>query len=61
MVEYGLLAATISIIAISALIYFSPYLKPVYYSVQDAVRRAANSSPGEAGGGDRGGSRPSTN
>ena len=58
MVEYGLLAATLSLVAVSALLYFSPVLKPVYYSVQDAVRRAANSTPGNPGDGGRGGSRP---
>lgn len=58
MVEYGLLAATISLVAISALLYFSPVLKPIYYSVQDAVRRAATVHPGNPGSGGRGGQTP---
>ena len=59
MVEYGLLAATISIVAIAALMYFSPVLKPIFYSVQDAVRRAATATPGNPGNGGRGGEAPS--
>ena len=41
MVEYGLLAALLSIVTVSALIYFGPALKPAYYRLQDAMRRAA--------------------
>ncbi len=50
MVEYGLLAALISIVSIGALLQFGPSLKPAYYRVQDAVRRAATASyPGTTG------------
>jgi Flp pilus assembly pilin Flp len=50
MVEYGLLAAFISIVSIGALLQFGPSLKPAYYQVQDAVRRAATASyPGTTG------------
>lgn len=59
MVEYGLLAATLSIVALSALLYFSPVLKSVYYSVQDAARRAATATSGNTGSGGRGGEAPS--
>jgi Flp pilus assembly pilin Flp len=41
MVEYGLLAAFLSIVTVSALIQFGPALKPAYYRLQDAMRRAA--------------------
>jgi Flp pilus assembly pilin Flp len=50
MVEYGLLAAFISIVSIGALLQFGPSLKPAYYKLQDAVRRAATASyPGSTG------------
>ncbi len=52
MVEYGLLAAFLSIVTVSALIYFGPALKPAYYKLQDAVRRAATAHyPTHNGGG----------
>lgn len=60
MVEYGLLAAFISTVAIAALLYFRPWLEPVYLKVQDAVRRAATARPGEPGTGTHpGGDTPS--
>lgn len=50
-VEYGLLASFISIVAVNALLQFGPLLKPAYYYLQDAVRRAATSHPGSPGSG----------
>jgi len=51
MVEYALLAAFLSVVTVSALIYFGPALKPAYYRLQDAMRRAATahypSHPGD--------------
>lgn len=61
MVEYGLLAAFISIVSIGALIQFGPSIKPAYYKLQDAVRRAATAHyPGGTGddGGGKGGQTP---
>jgi Flp pilus assembly pilin Flp len=56
MVEYGLLAAFISTATISALLYFGPSLKPFYYRLQDAMRRAAAAHyPKTPGSDDRGG------
>ena len=50
MVEYGLLAAFISIVSIGALLSFGPSIKPAYYKLQDAVRRAATAHyPGTTG------------
>jgi len=50
MVEYGLLAAFISIVSVSALVSFGPLVKPAYFKVQDAVRRAATAHyPGSTG------------
>ena len=61
MVEYGLLAAFLSIVTIGALLQFGPSLKPAYYALQDAVRRAATASyPGSTGddAGGKGGQTP---
>ena len=55
MVEYSLLAAFVSIITISALLYFGPVLKPYYYMLQDAVRRGATAHYPGTPGNDRGG------
>lgn len=52
MVEYGLLAAFLSIVTLSALIYFGPAIKPAYYRLQDAVRRAATAHPAHPGDGE---------
>ena len=61
MIEYGLLAAFLSTVALATLLYFGPYLKPIYYTIQDAVRRAATARPGEPGGGGHaGGDIPTT-
>jgi len=58
MVEYGLLAAFISIVSIGTLLSFGPSLKPAYYKLQDAVRRAATAHyPGSIGN-DRGDETP---
>ena len=52
MVEYGLLAAFLSVVTVSALIYLGPSLKPAYYRLQDAMRRAATAHyPTNDGGG----------
>lgn len=40
-IEYGLLAAFLSIVTIGALLYIGPSVKPFYFQIQDAVRRAA--------------------
>lgn len=57
-VEYALLAGFISTAAIAMLLLIGPHIKPFYYMVQDAVRRAASSGPGEPGDGGRGGGTP---
>jgi Flp pilus assembly pilin Flp len=58
-IEYALLAAFISVVALSAMMYIGPWVKPVYYEVQDAVRRAVRAGlPGNPGGGDPGGRTP---
>ncbi|UCG51309.1 MAG: hypothetical protein JSW58_14105 [Candidatus Latescibacterota bacterium] len=51
MVEFGLLAAFLSIIAVNVLVNFGPYIRPYYYKMQDAVRRAAVFNPGSGGSG----------
>ena len=61
MIEYGLLAAFISTVALATLLYFEPQLKSIYLNVKDAVRRAATARPGDGGsGGHAGGDTPST-
>ena len=59
-IEYSLLAAFISVVALSAMMYIGPWVKPVYYEVQDAMRRAVRAGlPGNPGDGDSGGRTPS--
>lgn len=58
-IEYALLAAFISTVALTAVLYIGPWVKPIYYRVQDAVRRAAAAHfPGEVGDGGKGGGTP---
>jgi len=55
MVEYALLAALISTVTLSAVMFIGPSIKPAYYKLEDAVRRAAAAHfpahPGNDGGG----------
>jgi Flp pilus assembly pilin Flp len=55
MVEYALLAAFISIVSIGAVLAIGPSVKPTYYRVQDAVRRAATAHYPATNGDDAGG------
>jgi Flp pilus assembly pilin Flp len=57
-VEYALLAAFISTAALAAVLNIGPLVKPAYYMLQDAVRRAATAHSGGTGSGDRGGRIP---
>lgn len=52
LVEYGLLAASLSTVAVGALLTIGPLVKSAYYLVQDAVRRAATVHGGGVGSGD---------
>ena len=58
-VEYALLAAFISVVALTALLYISPWVKPTYLKVQDAMRRATRAAlPGNPGSDDKGSGTP---
>jgi len=59
-VEYGLLAACLSIATVGALLYIGPSVKPVYYRIQDAVRRAATAHYPQGTGGDNKGNETPT-
>lgn len=51
-VEYALLAAFLSIVALNAILYIGPLIKPAYYRIWDAVKRAVPvEAPRDGGGG----------